>query len=121
MRTITLAATLLLSSAALAASPRIEVTIAPSAAGEGPLNGRLLVAISKATDDGPRYQIDESYESQQVFGLDVTSAKPGMPIILDDANSYGYPIRHLIDLQPGTYTVQAVFNRYEEFHLGMAK
>ena len=116
-----LAATLLLSSAALAAGPRIEVTIAPSAAGEVPLSGRLLVAISKATDGEPRNQIDESYESQQVFGLDVSSARPGKPIILDDANSYGYPIRHLSELPPGTYTVQAVFNRYEEFHLANGK
>jgi hypothetical protein len=121
MGTLKVVAILLLSSAALAANPRIEVTIAPSAAGEVPLSGRLLVAISKATDDEPRNQIDESYESQQVFGLDVTSAKPGTPIILDDTNSYGYPIRHLSELPPGTYTVQAVFNRYEEFHLANGK
>jgi hypothetical protein len=121
MRILTLVATLLLSSAALAAGPRIEVTITPSAAGAAPLTGRLLVAISKASDGEPRDQIDESYESQQVFGLDVTSAKPDTPIILDDAHSYGYPIRHLNDLPAGSYTVQAVFNRYEEFHLANGK
>ncbi|WP_263417870.1 alpha/beta hydrolase-fold protein [Terriglobus albidus] len=100
-----------------AAGPRIEVTVTPAAAGSAPLTGRVLVSISKATTGEPRTQIDESYESQQVFGMDVSGAAPGTPIVLDDASAYGYPIRHLADLPAGEYTVQAVFNRYEEFHL----
>ena len=66
-------------------------------------------------------QIDESYQSQQIFGMDVTNAKPGTPLVLDDTNSFGFPIQHLRDLPAGEYTVQAVFNRYEKFQLANGK
>ena len=118
-------ALLLLTTLALAAQaqpqPKILVTIDKTAAGEGALTGRLIVAISRNAKEEPRMQIDESYESQQIFGMDVRDAKPGVPIVLEDANSFGYPIQHLRDLPAGEYTVQAVFNRYEEFHLGSGK
>jgi hypothetical protein len=39
---------------------------------------------------------------------------------VDDA-AYGYPIAKLRDLPAGDYVVQAVFNRYEEFHPGGGK
>ncbi len=38
-----------------------------------------------------------------------------------DAKTIGYPRRSLSDLDAGDYSVQAVFNVYEEFHLASGK
>jgi hypothetical protein len=98
---------------AQAAPLRIEASITEAAAGKGPLTGRLLVAISKDTAQEPRFQIDESYTSQQLFGVDVRN-NVGRTVVID-ATANGAPIERLRDLPPGDYTVQAVFNRYETF------
>lgn len=103
------------------ASPlRFDVNIADSVQQGQPLTGRLLLCISrnlegKDAEQEPRFQIDESYKSQQLFGLDVSALEPGKAIALDQT-AYGYPIANLRDLPAGDYMVQAVFNRYEEFH-----
>ncbi|RZU41959.1 alpha/beta hydrolase-fold protein [Edaphobacter modestus] len=124
LRSVFLLLTALPLAAQTASVPKIQVTIDQRSAGDGELTGRLMVAISKDSKDSkdePRMQIDESYQSQQIFGMDVTNAKPGTPLVLDDANSFGFPIQHLHDLPPGEYTVQAVFNRYERFQLANGK
>jgi hypothetical protein len=105
---------LLIGAAGAQATPlRIEASITEAAAGKGPLTGRLLVAISKDTAQEPRFQIDESYTSQQLFGVDVRNNVSRTVVI--DATANGAPIERLRDLPPGDYTVQAVFNRYETF------
>jgi hypothetical protein len=91
---------------------RFEVTI-PTAK---PLNGHLILVISKRLDGEPRDQLREDYKSAQGFGVDVENLAPGQPIIVD-ANSFGAPRRSLKDIEPGDYLVQAVFNVYEQFHL----
>ena len=101
------------SSTAAAAPLRIEATLAPGAAPTGKLTGRLLVAISKDDKAEPRRQITETYDSQQLFGLDVTDAT-GRTFTLD-GSAEGYPVARLPDLPAGDYVVQAVFNRYDRF------
>ena len=94
---------------------RIEVTY-PASLNAGPLDGRVLVAISTTDKPEPRFQIDEEEaKSQQLFGVQVDGLKPGAPATVDSA-TLGYPVQSLKELHAGDYFVQAVFNIYETFH-----
>ncbi len=94
-------------------TPRFSVTLPPGASGTG-LDGRLLLMISNAADDEPRFQISDSPGSQVIFGLDVEGWTPGSEAIFD-ASVLGYPVDSVIDLPPGSYTVQALLHKYETF------
>ena len=98
---------------------RIEVTV-PSTA---PLHGHLVLVIARRPAKGsdapvvePRFQLEETYESAQGFGVDVDKTAPGAPVVID-GTTVGYPLKSLADVPAGDYTVQAVFNVYEQFHL----
>lgn len=80
-----------------------------------PLDGRVLLVLSNDPSDEPRNQIDDSPRSQMIFGVTVDGWKPGEPITVDE-KAWGYPVRSLKDVKPGTYTVQVVLNKYETFH-----
>jgi len=95
---------------------RIEVTIPATK----PLTGHLILVIAKKDTPEPRMQLEETYTSAQGFGVDVEDLTPGKPIVIDD-RTLGYPRRSLADLDPGDYTIQAVFNVYEQFHLASGK
>ena len=88
----------------------------PKARSERPLDGRLLLLLSTDPSAEPRFQINDSPTTQIVFGADVENWKPETPARVGD-NAFGYPIRTLSQLKPGEYTVQALLNRYETFHL----
>ncbi len=102
--------------AAAAGAQRIEVTVPASA----PLNGHLVLVISKKTDSEPRMQMEETYLSAQAFGVDAENADPAKPLVVGPT-TVGYPRRFLADLDPGDYMVQGVFNVYEQFHLSSGK
>jgi hypothetical protein len=87
----------------------------PAARSTQPIDGRILVALSTDPAAEPRMQIGLSPKTQILFGLDVDGMQPGQAIAVNE-NAYGYPIRHLRDLKPGDYYVQAVLHRYETFH-----
>jgi hypothetical protein len=87
----------------------------PGSAGKQALDGRLLLLLSTNNEKEPRLQISEDLSTQQVFGIDVESWKPG-EIAAVDANALGYPRRSLSDVPPGEYWVQALLHRYETFH-----
>lgn len=119
MRCSFLLAVILFVAPAVEAQLRLEVTV-PSKA---PLHGHLVLVIAKATEDKgdgsvpePRFQLEESYESAQGFGVDVDDLAPGRPIVID-SKTVGYPLEDLKALPAGDYLVQAVFNVYEQFHL----
>ena len=109
---------LLCASSALAQSKsklRFEISF-PAAQSAAPLDGRMLVAISKEEKPEPRFLIDEQEaRSQQLFGIDVDALKPGAAAVVD-ASALGYPVRSLDQLPAGDYYVQAVLNIYETFH-----
>lgn len=96
---------------------RFEITVPAATA---PLTGHLILVIAKKSEPEPRFQMNEGYTSAQGFGVDVANLAPGTPIVVDSSTS-GYPRDHLGDLDPGEYLVQAVFNVYEQFHLGDGK
>ena len=90
--------------------------------GTSTLTGHLMVVFAKHTDadEEPRDQVEEQYTSAQAFGVDVDGLKPGGEVTIDNTTA-GYPLRRLADIPPGHYFVQAVFNRYEQFHLSGGK
>lgn len=88
----------------------------PKARSERPLDGRLLLLLSTDPSAEPRLQINDTPSTQIVFGTDVENWKPGTLVRVGDS-AFGYPIRTLSQLKPGEYTVQALLNRYETFHL----
>ncbi len=82
-----------------------------------PIDGRLLLLMSKDSSREPRFQVSmTSLSSAQVFGLDVEGLKAGDERTFDAA-VLGYPIESLADLPPGEYTVQALLHKYEDLQL----
>jgi hypothetical protein len=92
---------------------RFSVTFSDTASKEA-LDGRLLVLLSTDSTAEPRFQIADGPNTQLVFGIDVEGLQPGQEAIVDTA-AFGYPIRHLSQIQPGDYYVQALLHRYETF------
>jgi hypothetical protein len=82
---------------------------------EKPLDGRLLVIFSKDSAEEPRFQVNDSPKTQQIFGVDVEGLRPGEDAVID-AKAPGYPVESLAKVPAGTYRVQAVLHRYETFH-----
>ena len=57
---------------------------------------------------------DISLNTQQVFGIDVESWKPGETRAFD-ASVLGFPVESLAQVRAGNYTVQALLHKYETF------
>ena len=93
----------------------VAVTFDSSAAAE-PLDGRLLLLISKSDSVEPRFQVRPGLKAIQLFGTDVEAMAPGDSAVFG-ADVFGYPAESLADLEPGEYAVQALLNRYETFNL----
>src|SRR4029077_4920715 len=97
-----------------------EVTF-PKELSAAPVDGRILLIISKDDTQEPRFAgILEGLESQQAFGIDVEDWAPGA-VVRVDASAVGLPLRNSRDLPAGDYSVQVVLNIYETFHLGNGK
>jgi len=107
---------------------RFEVTIADGVQRGQTLTGHLILCIARPDATAgrrggkqePRFEIEEGYQSQEAIGTDVDALAPGAAIVVDD-RSFGFPVAKLSELPPGDYVVQAVFNRYEQFHLSTGK
>jgi hypothetical protein len=96
------------------AGPRFAVRVAPGLA-TGPLDGRLLLLVSRDESQEPRFQIEDGPKSQQAFGIDVDGWAPETAAHFEPG-VLGYPLESLHDLPAGTYTVQALLHKYETFH-----
>lgn len=113
---------ILFAGAALAATPApltFDISF-PKELSTTPVDGHILLIISKDDKKEPRFGVGEGIESQQAFGVDVDTWQPGA-IAHVDASTLGYPLESLRELAPGDYYVQAVLNVYETFHLGSGK
>lgn len=99
-------AALLLLSTALAAQSKFEIKW-----GE-PRDGRVILILSTAANPEPRMAASEGLDTQQIFGVDVDSARAAVI----DGSTLGYPRDSFAQIPAGDYTVQAVLNIYETFH-----
>jgi hypothetical protein len=100
------------STATAAPGSRVAVRLGPSVSAQ-PLDGRLLLLLSRDDSAEPRLQINDGPTSQQAFGIDVEGWK-GEPRVFD-ASVLGYPLESLRDVPAGEYTVQALLHKYETF------
>lgn len=88
----------------------------PAERSANPLDGRLLLLISTDDKKEPRFSINDSAGTQQVFGVDVEGMAAGTAAIID-GTAFGYPRHSLAAIEPGEYWVQGVLNIYQTYHL----
>jgi Putative esterase len=104
---------LFLAASSLPAAPGFQIRLAPGVR-PAPVDGRLIVVVSKDLQGEPRFQVTWGLATQQIFGMDVDGWKPGDAVEMSAA-APGSPLHTLADLPPGTYNVQAVLNVYDTF------
>jgi hypothetical protein len=80
------------------------------------LDGRVLLMVSTDPSREPRFQISDGPDTQLIFGIDVDGLKPG-EVAMVGQKVFGYPLESIAEIPTGEYIVQAVFHRYETFHL----
>jgi hypothetical protein len=85
-----------------------------------PQDGRLLLMLSTIEGEEPRFQIDNSADTQLIFGLNVTNWPGGEPAVID-RGAIGFPLADLSEVPPGRYVAQALLNRYKDFRLANGK
>ena len=95
------------------ASLRFSITY-PLERSRPPLDGRLLLMVSKDGTAEPRFQISDDADTQQIFGIDVEGLKAGETAIVD-GQVFGYPRTSIAEIPPGEYYVQALLHCYETF------
>jgi len=88
----------------------------PAARSGSPLDGRVLLLISTDDKKEPRFSVNDSAGTQQVFGIDVEGLAPDRAAIID-GTAFGYPRHSLAAIEPGEYWVQGVLNIYQTYHL----
>ena len=83
-------------------------------------DGRLLLMLSTLDENEPRFQVDNSPDTQLIFGVNVHGWDPDTAAVVD-ASAIGFPLEDLSEVPPGTYYAQALLNRYKDFHLADGK
>jgi len=80
-----------------------------------PLDGRLILMLSKNNNAEPRFQIVDGPNTQLAFGIDVENWKAGESKVFTNT-AFGYPIQSIANIPTGDYYVQALLHKYETFH-----
>jgi len=102
-------------------SPSISFALSfPAEVSADPLDGRLILLLSKKDDEEPRFQVRPGVETIQMFGLTVDGMAPGAEVLLD-GNAFGYPYDSISELPAGEYFVQALLHKYDTFNLSNGK
>ncbi len=91
-----------------------------AALAESEQDGRLLLLLATHNDKEPRFLVNNSADTQLVFGLNVKDWHGGTNVVVDNT-AIGFPLADLSKLPAGIYYAQAVLNRYRDFHLGNGK
>lgn len=95
-----------------------------SEAHAGPVTGRLLVCIAKKSEvedpqgeDQPRFLVDDSVDTQQVFAVDVYDFYPdSQSREINASMARGYPVLLLEDIPADEYWVQGVLHPYVHYN-----
>jgi hypothetical protein len=93
---------------------RFEIAF-PASAHDGPITGRVFLALSRDSAPPPIANGGSFTNSTPLFGLDVNALAPGQAAVID-SSTLGYPTKSLADIPAGDYWMQAVMNVYTEFH-----
>jgi hypothetical protein len=115
--TLSLFAALGVSMTAHAAGPAFAISF-PAARSAEPLDGRIILLVSRDLIREPRDHVspDEPLQAPFMFGVDIDNLASGKIAEVNDS-AFGWPARKLSSLPAGDYLVQAVLNRYETFHM----
>jgi hypothetical protein len=101
----------------VAAEPTVTVSF-PGSRSSTPLDGRVILLLSRDLKREPRTHVSPNMplDSPYLFGINADGLRPGQALVIDH-RAFGWPAPALSGLPAGDYLVQAVFNRYETFHL----
>jgi len=83
-------------------------------------DGRLLLLLATHNEDEPRFLVNNSAATQLVFGRNVEDWRSDIEVTVDET-AVGFPLADLTQVPAGTYYVQALLNRYKDYHLGNGK
>lgn len=86
----------------------------PDSLAEQPLDGRLILMLSKDDSKEPRFQISDGPGTQLAFGMDVENWQPGSKMTFK-SDTPGYPLATMSELPAGDYHVQVLLHKYETF------
>jgi hypothetical protein len=87
----------------------------PSSVEAQPITGRVYLFVTQDSTREPRFQSGAIGQNAPFFGKDVDQLRPGEPVTID-ASTAGFPVRSVDRLPAGDYYVQALLNRYTQFH-----
>ncbi len=102
-----------------ASGPEFTITF-DAALAEAGQDGRLLLLLATHEEEEPRFLVDNSVDTQLVFGMNVEDWQGGTEVVIDDS-AIGFPLDDLGHVPPGTYYAQALLNRYKDFRLDNGK
>ena len=101
------------------AGPLFRISYAAGLA-DRPQDGRLLLMLATHDEQEPRFLVDDSADTQLIFGRNVEGWTAGTGRVID-RSAPGYPLADLSALPPGIYYAQGLLNRYHDYHLGDGK
>jgi len=96
-----------------------SVTFPESLSAE-PLDGRLILLLSKNDENEPRHQVRPGVDTVQMYGMTVNGLAPGESVVVND-DAFGYPYDTLSELPAGEYFVQILLHKYDTFNLSNGK
>ncbi|RIJ29656.1 hypothetical protein D1222_09495 [Henriciella algicola] len=83
-------------------------------------DGRVILIITPDGETEPRFQVKQSYDAPQIFGVNVDGLAPGESVEIAPG-ILGFPARDMKDVPAGDYYVQAVLHKYDTFNLSNGK
>ena len=83
-------------------------------------DGRVILIITPDGDSEPRFQVKQSYDAPQIFGVNVDGMEPGSSVEIAPG-VLGFPARDMKQVPAGEYYVQAVLHKYDTFDLSNGK
>ena len=83
-------------------------------------DGRVILIITPDGEKEPRFQVKQSYDAPQIFGVNVDGLAPGESVEIAPG-ILGFPAKDMKDVPAGDYYVQAVLHKYDTFNLSNGK
>lgn len=83
-------------------------------------DGRVILIITPDGATEPRFQVKQSYDAPQIFGVNVDGMAPGSSVEIS-TGTLGFPAMDMSELPAGDYYVQAVLHKYDTFNLSNGK
>ncbi|OYW86737.1 MAG: hypothetical protein B7Z22_06020, partial [Hyphomonas sp. 32-62-5] len=83
-------------------------------------DGRVILIITPDGATEPRFQVKQSYDAPQIFGVNVDGMAPGSSVEIS-TGTLGFPAKDMSELPAGDYYVQAVLHKYDTFNLSNGK